>query len=194
MPLREHVYSILIVSASEKFNAALRPLLPESDYDPVRFAVSVSEAQRLVQERSFDLVLVNTPLPDDFGRRLAVDISRREDSVAAMLVRGELYDETYARVFAQGVFTIRKPVSPALLLQSLDWMRTARERLRAMEKRTVSLEDKMAEIRLVNRAKWTLIEKRHMTEADAHRYIEKQAMDRCITRRAVAERILRPEE
>lgn len=194
MPLREHVYSILIVSASEKFNAALRPLLPESDYDPVRFAVSVSEAQRLVQERSFDLVLVNTPLPDDFGRRLAVDISRRENSVAAMLVRGELYDETYARVFAQGVFTIRKPVSPALLMQSLDWMRTARERLRAMEKRTVSLEDKMAEIRLVNRAKWTLIEKHHMTEADAHRYIEKEAMDRCITRRAVAERILRPEE
>ena len=30
MPLREHVYSILIVSASEKFNAALRPLLGEA--------------------------------------------------------------------------------------------------------------------------------------------------------------------
>ena len=45
----------------------------------------------------------------------------------------------------------------------------------------------MAEIRLVNRAKWVLIEQLRMTEQEAHRYIEKQAMDRCVTRRAVAE-------
>ena len=48
----------------------------------------------------------------------------------------------------------------------------------------------MEEIRLVNRAKWLLIEQLKMTEAEAHRHIEKQAMDRCVTRRAVAEDIL----
>ena len=42
----------------------------------------------------------------------------------------------------------------------------------------------------MNRAKWQLIDQRGMTEQDAHRYIEKQAMDRCVTRRAVAEDIL----
>ena len=41
-----------------------------------------------------------------------------------------------------------------------------------------------------NRAKWLLIEELKMTEQEAHRYIEKQAMDRCVTRRAVAEQIL----
>ena len=29
-----------------------------------------------------------------------------------------------------------------------------------------------------------------MTEQDAHRYIEKQAMDRCVTKRVIAEQIL----
>ena len=48
----------------------------------------------------------------------------------------------------------------------------------------------MEEIRLVNRAKWVLIDQLRMTEQEAHRYIEKQAMDRCVTRRAVAESIL----
>ena len=48
----------------------------------------------------------------------------------------------------------------------------------------------MAEIRLVNRAKWVLIEQRGMDESAAHRYIEKQAMDRCVTRRMIAEEIL----
>ncbi len=49
----------------------------------------------------------------------------------------------------------------------------------------------MAEIRLINRAKWVLIEKQGMSEQDAHRYIEKQAMDRCVSKRIIAEEILR---
>ena len=53
-----------------------------------------------------------------------------------------------------------------------------------------AIEEKMEEIRLVNRAKWLLIGELNMTEQEAHRYIEKQAMDRCVTKRAVAEQIL----
>ena len=53
-----------------------------------------------------------------------------------------------------------------------------------------TIEEKMEEIRLVNRAKWLLIEQLKMTEQDAHRYIEKQAMDRCVNRRTIASEIL----
>ena len=59
-----------------------------------------------------------------------------------------------------------------------------------MEKKTATIEEKMEEIRLVNRAKWLLIEELKMTEQEAHRYIEKQAMDRCVTKRVVAVQIL----
>ena len=48
----------------------------------------------------------------------------------------------------------------------------------------------MEEIRLINRAKWKLIGEKNLTEAEAHRYIEKLAMDRCVTRRAIAQEIL----
>lgn len=59
-----------------------------------------------------------------------------------------------------------------------------------MEQKTATLEEKMAEIRLVNRAKWVLIEQLKMTENEAHKFIERQAMDRCVTRRTIAENIL----
>ncbi len=49
----------------------------------------------------------------------------------------------------------------------------------------------MAEIRIVNRAKWLLISELKLEEAEAHRYIEKQAMDRCISKRAVSEEIIK---
>ncbi len=48
----------------------------------------------------------------------------------------------------------------------------------------------MSDIRLVNRAKWILIASRSMDEAEAHRWIEKQAMDRCLTKREIAEEII----
>ena len=53
------------------------------------------------------------------------------------------------------------------------------------------MQEKMTDIRTINRAKWLLIENLNMSENDAHRYIEKQAMDTRSTRREVAEGIIR---
>ena len=52
------------------------------------------------------------------------------------------------------------------------------------------MEEKMEEIRLVNRAKLLLMEHMKMSEPEAHRYIEKQAMDRCISKATVAQNII----
>ena len=72
----------------------------------------------------------------------------------------------------------------AIRMETLRLLCITRERLRGMEKKAVTLQEKMEEIRLVNRAKWLLIEELKMTEQEAHRYIEKQAMDRCVQRLA----------
>ena len=63
--------------------------------------------------------------------------------------------------------------------------------MRKSEKKALSIEEKMEEIRIVNRAKWLLISELKMDEQGAHRYIEKQAMDRCISKRIVAEEIIK---
>ncbi|MBE6613614.1 MAG: ANTAR domain-containing protein, partial [Ruminococcaceae bacterium] len=80
--------------------------------------------------------------------------------------------------------------SKPIVSQAIDWMIATRERLKKFEKKTMSTEEKMQEIRIVNRAKWILIDSLKMTESDAHRYIEKQAMDRCISKREIAEEII----
>ena len=68
---------------------------------------------------------------------------------------------------------------------------SAREKLRKTEKKTLSIEEKMEEIRIVNRAKWLLIGELKLDEPEDHRYIEKQAMDRCVSKRVVAEEIIK---
>ena len=191
MSLKERIYSVLVVSAAEKLNTALVSLLPEARYSPVRVVSNISAAKRIWGERSFDYVIVNSPLPDDVGTRFAIDVGNSSGAVVLLLARAEIHDDIREKVCEYGVFTLPKPVNRGVLSLALDWMASARERLRRLEKKSLSVEEKMEEIRLVNRAKWILISELKMDEGQAHRYIEKQAMDRCIPRRTVAEEIIR---
>ena len=108
-----------------------------------------------------------------------------------LLLKNDIHADVHDKVVEYGIFTLSKPVSKPTMLYALNWMESARERLRQLEKKTLSIEEKMAEIRLVNKAKWILISQLSMSEPESHRYIEKQAMDRCVTRRSIAEEIIR---
>lgn len=190
MDLTEHCYSVLLVSSSAKFSDSLLNLLPETRYDPVSVAADVASARRNLLERRFDIVIINTPLTDDFGTRLALDITEDSGAGVMLLVKSEHYPDISARVSPYGILTLQKPTSSQMIMQTMFLMCATRERLRRMEEKKASMEEKMEEIRLVNRAKCLLIEQLKMTEKEAHRYIEKQAMDRCITKREIAEKIL----
>lgn len=190
MALAIHRYRVLLVSSSEKITASLSALLPESLFSPVTVKTDVSGARRFLAENTVDIVIISAPLPDDFGTRLALDICADSTAGVLLLVKAEQFSDVSARVSPFGILTLSKPTAPQLFSQSLLLLCGTRERLRRMEQKTASLEDKMEEIRLVNRAKWLLIEQLKMTESEAHRYIEKQAMDRCVTRRVIAENIL----
>ena len=190
MNLIEHTYSVLVVSAAVKINQALSELLPPSSFTPIITVSDISAARRAVSERDFDFVIVNSPLPDDTGVHFAIDTVSTYNAVVLFMARAEHFPDASDKLTSHGVFLLQKPVSKALFQTAVSWLISARERTRNSEKRTLSIEEKMNEIRLVNRAKWLLISELKMTEPDAHRYIEKQAMDRCVPKRRVAEEII----
>ena len=191
MVFQEKTYSVLLVSAAEKLNHTMEQLLPATEYWPVHTAKSTAQARRRLLELDYDLVIINTPLPDDFGMNLAVHICGNSGAGVLLLVRSDIYNEVYTKVVGHGVVTLSKPTTQQMIAQNLRVLCATRERLRQMEARQVTVEQKIEEIRLINRAKWLLIECLSMTEADAHRYIERQAMDLRISKREMAEDIIR---
>ena len=191
MVFQERTYSVLIVTASERFTDSIMPLLPMTDYWPVQTASSVAEARRWLADTEFDIVLINTPLPDDFGMHLAIDICTGSGAGVLLLVKNDPYNEIYSKVVRYGVITLSKPTNRQMVAQNLRILCATRERIRQMQAKQATVEEKIKEIRLVNRAKWLLIECLNMTEAEAHRYIEKQAMDLRISRREAAENIIK---
>lgn len=191
MNLKEQIYSVLVVSSSEKFNQILPDILSPSIFSPVNYVSGISTAKRAVIEREFDFVIINSPLPDDPGIRFAVETSASNNTVVLFLATSDSYSDIFYNLAEYGIFLLQKPISRSTFNIASEWLISARERIRKTEKKTLSIEEKMNEIRLVNRAKWLLISELKMTEPDAHRHIEKQAMDRCVSKRQIAEDIIK---
>lgn len=182
--------SVLIVSSSEQATRYLTELLPPSLFSPVNAVGSAGEAQRFLVDRSADLVLINAPLRDGSGVALALDAAHDGRGVL-LFVRAELYDQVSEKVEEYGVLTMARPCSRQAVFQSVKLLVATRARLRSYEEKALDLQTKMEEIRLVNRAKLLLMQHLQMTEPEAHRYIEKSAMDRCVKRTEVAKNVIR---
>lgn len=188
---KRNALSVLIVSASAQAEQYLRALLPSGRYFPVQTATDAGEARRLLLGQPFDIVLINTPLPDEFGTQLAVDLSEERSAGILIFVKSDVYEQVSDKLTDYGVLTLARPGNRQSIQQTIQLLTAMRMRMKSLEQKTHSLEIKMQEIRIVNRAKWLLIDRLQMSEEEAHKYIEKTAMDSCCQRLQVAEDIIK---
>ena len=107
-----------------------------------------------------------------------------------LVVKAELEEEIAAQVEDYGVFVLTRPLARATFYQSIKLLHAAQKRIDRLLEENRRLREKIEELRIVERAKYVLIEHLGFSEEQAHRYIEKQAMDRRMTRRGIAEGIL----
>jgi len=183
--------SALIVSHSKKVAESLAEMLAQASVMNVTTISSGGEARRLLIEKDFDLYIVNTPLPDESGESLALDFASKGISVVILIVKAELYDEVSERVEDYGVITLAKPISRSLFWNALKLAIAAHKKIKEYHSENKKLIQKIEDIRIIDRAKCILISLFSLTESEAHRYIEKRAMDMRMTRRKVAEEILK---
>ncbi len=189
MSFSEHQYRILLVSSGDKFIKEISALLSGDKYQ-LEHSHSASDARCKLLEKRYDIVIVNAPLRDEFGSRLCIDASNNNGTITAIFSSNDTFEEIYAKTSVHGVFVIQKPVSRAFVSHVISLLICARERLRVLEKKAGKAESKLDEIRVVNKAKWILIDHEGYSEADAHRYVEKSAMDAGITKKLAAQVII----
>ncbi len=186
----KNIYKVLVAGANDKTFALLQTLLPGSSYDPPLRAGSAGEAKRMALDYAVDIAILNAPMRDEFGTQLALDLAR--DNVGVLLlVPGESFDGVRDQMEDEGVMALAKPLTRQTLEMGLHMITALRGKLLQMDRRNKVLQEKMTDIRTINRAKWLLIEQLRMTESEAHYYIERQAMDTRLSRREVAENIIR---
>ena len=180
----------LIVSGSDKAALTIAQFLGSCGYTALTSAVSGSEARRLVQTIEYGLIVVNTPLTDEFGHELAIMLAENTSSGILLLCKADIADDLADKIGDYGICVVSRPINKALLHQSIRLIEATRSRMLSLQRENSKLMVKIDEMRLINRAKCALMEHLHYTEPEAHRYIEKQAMDNRATRKEVAQQIL----
>lgn len=181
----------LIVSSSDKGQEFFVSLLKAGETARLAAASSGGEARRLLLSSDFDLVVINAPLKDEFGHELAIQLAGSSMAGVVLAVKNELSEEIARKVEDYGVLVLAKPVSRQLAYQSLKLASASGSWIARLREENRTLRRKLEETQLVCRAKCVLVQQRGMTEQQAHRFIEKQAMDTRASKREVAEEILR---
>ena len=191
MPQEEHrQHSILIVSGSEQFDAFMRKAVSGKRFSSIEFRKNAAAARRSIFDREFDLVVLNCPMPDEFGHEFALDITERSNASVLLAVPEEIYPDVQEHVTDSGILAVTKPVNPNRLEMAIRFLTAIQNRFYILERKVQTVSEKMEEIRIVNKAKLVLMEQRHMTEEEAHRLIGREAMNHGVSRRRIAEQIL----
>lgn len=117
-------------------------------------------------------------------------IERSRVCGTAVIVRKESVPLAEELLAGSGAAVLPSDVALPVLLGVLRAEAKAGERLFAVSGEIDRLREKLRTEKLISRAKLVLMV-RGMNEEEAHRFLEKQAMDRRISRAAVAEEVLR---
>jgi response regulator NasT len=178
---------VLVVSGNDAATAAIVGLIRDAYPQCTQSVVSNgSEARRAVSENSYDVVVINCPLSDEYGNELAEHVTTVTTSSCIMLVRSENSEQVGERMEDFGVLVVSKPLSKQLFYQALKFISATRKRMLGLQNENVKLHKRLEEMRIINRAKFALMQYLGFTETQAHRHLEKQAMDMRCTKLEVA--------
>jgi response regulator NasT len=183
--------SVLIVSNTSATLGIVSDLLKSQTFSRIVTTQNGSESRRALINDDFELIIIDTPLSDEYGDEFALHAAESTSAGIILITKTEVLYDMNEAVEDAGVFVLPKPISPDFFLQAVKLLYASRKRVLKLQDENKTLQNKLQEIRIVDRAKCVLIQYLNMTEQQAHRYIEKQAMDLRQSRAVTAENILK---
>lgn len=158
--------------------------------------ISVSDgtdAFSLVREGGFSMVFVNAPLENEFGLEIAAAASKQGCGVI-IAAPSKICGDISAKIGDMDIFVMPKPLNKAMLMQTFRFVRLAKKNRNVLRSEKEQLEEKLRDTRLIDRAKCVLVQYLQFSEGEAHRHIQKRAMDMRITQAEAAQEILKTYE
>lgn len=179
-------HTVLVVTKDNKLSTLISAMLMPPMFE-VQVVSSVIEARRKCAEQSFNIILADYAEGD--GVDFATDIS---DSTSTILVLcpAENYEQVSYKVESFGIITVPTPFDQMYFYNMIKVAIAVQYKVTVLSSQTMKLKEKMEEIRIVNRAKMLLMQNLNMSESEAHRYLEKEAMDRGLKRIKVAQQVI----
>ena len=146
---------------------------------------------RKAELSAYDAIVVSVPLQSEFGLDLTAEMSKKTSAPIIILARADIAEDVQGRIKFTGAFVLAKPFSRSVLTQTVRMAVLAKENINRLEREKSELRGKLEDVKTVDRAKCLLIQYLNMTEEQAHKHIQKMAMDTRRSQREIAEDILK---
>ncbi|NLJ15550.1 MAG: ANTAR domain-containing protein [Clostridiales bacterium] len=179
---------ILIAAASIEKAQKISSILDEENISHVIYTDEKEIKQMDLSK--YDSLIVYTPLKTDYGMNFVAEVHKKIKGGIVVLAKSDVAEEIQAKLNFTGAFVLARPFSKMLFIQAVKFANLAKTQAKKLKEENENLNKKIEDIKLVDRAKYCLMEYLRMSEKDAHRYIQKQAMDLRVSQREIAENIL----
>ena len=183
--------TLLFVQDAAAEPAALGAFAAEQPALVLVTADGLDEAERKLAQLDPALVVWQCDAPGLPALRQCVRLAEGSEAVFLLLVRPGTYEAVWQFVQAAGICVMSWPAPQEVFRQTLRNLLLLKKSLRAMQEKTDQLQSQLQDMKRIQKAKSLLMNQLGMSEADAHRWIEKAAMDRCVKKREIAETIIR---
>ncbi|HVJ48028.1 ANTAR domain-containing response regulator [Desulfitobacterium sp.] len=186
--------SVLIVCGKSEVASSMEAMLIKEGFYPVSCAHSANEARRQFFYTQPDLIIISTPLPDEQGIDLVFDAHEKTSAGIVVIARPDQLIDMQESLEKTGALILPKPINRLTLRQSARFALSVRNSMTLLKSERDDLKKRIDERKVVEQAKWLLVEKMNMSEPEASRLIQKRAMNLRLPQVQVAEEIIKKYE
>lgn len=184
--MQSEQYNVLVVTKDKQICNTISLLLRPPTFD-VMTTSDFNEARRILSERTFAIIIVDSG--DGFDIDFALDAANQPSAIL-LLAPVQNFDQISFQVESYGILTITKPFDAFYFYNMIKIAIAVHYKIQLLSSQTIKLEKKMEEIRVINRAKMLLMQNKSFSEEEAHRYLEKEAMDKGLKKITLAQEII----
>jgi response regulator NasT len=182
---------ILVAEDEALIRLDLVEMLTEAGYEVVAQATNGVEAIALAKEFKPDLAILDVKMPELDGISAAQEII--EISPVLMLTAFS-QRELVERARDAGVMAyVVKPFSINDLTPAIEIAMSRHLQMRSLREEVADLHERLETRKVIDRAKGILMAAMNLSEPEAFSWIQRAAMDRRISMKAVAEAVISPE-
>ena len=178
---------VLIAEDEALIRLDLREMLEEEGFDVVGEVADGASAVRLARELTPDLVILDVKMPVMDGIEAAEEISKERLSGILILTAFSQRELVERARRAGALAYLVKPFQKHDLLPAIEIAISRFRELSGLEAAVDDLQGQLAARKLVERAKGLLQAHEGMSEADAFRALQREAMERRVTMGKVSE-------
>jgi two-component system, response regulator PdtaR len=181
---------VLVAEDEALIRLDLVEMLREEGYQVVGEAGDGVEAVRLAEELRPDLVILDIKMPKMDGIEAASNIAGERIAPVVILTAFSQRDLVERARDAGAMAYLVKPFAKRDLVPAIELAVSRFSEVQALESEVADLTERLEARKTIERAKGLLMTKHSLSEPEAFRWLQRTAMDRRTTMKAVAEAVL----